>query len=68
MATRPEFDAEQIARADVFTTARFLGRGQYDIRRFQTRDEAETDATGDRRAMIYAVTPEGMSIHLGNGA
>jgi len=68
MTTRPEFDAEQIGRAETFTTARFLGRGQYDVRRFPSRAEADADANGDRRAMIYAVTPEGMSIHLGNGA
>lgn len=68
MTTRPEFDAEQIDRADTFTTARFLGRGQYEVRSFLTRAEATADAMGDRRAMIYAVTPEGMSIHLGNGA
>ncbi len=68
MTTRPEFDAEQIDRADTFTTARFLGRGQFEVRNFPTRAEATADAMGDRRAMIYAVTPEGMSIHLGNGA
>lgn len=68
MTTRTEFDAAQIARAAEFTTARFLGRGKYEIRRFETRSEAEADAVGDRRAMVYAVTAEGMSIHLGNGA
>lgn len=47
-----------------YTTSRFLGRGRYDTRKFDTLDEAKADAAGDRRAMIYAVTSEGFSANL----
>jgi hypothetical protein len=67
MNARAIWDAEQIARAVSFTTSRFLGRGKYDTRRFETLDEAKADARGDRRAMVYAVTPEGFTIHIANG-
>jgi hypothetical protein len=62
-----KMSAEQIARAAYFTTCRFLGRGHYDTRRFATLAEARADAAGDRRAMIYAVTPEGLTVYLENG-
>ncbi len=61
------WDAEQIARAVEFTTCRFLGAGRYDTRRFEDRAVAEADATGDRRAMVFAITPEGWTIHIING-
>lgn len=48
-----------------YTTSRFLGRGRYDTRQFDTLDKAKADALGDRRAMIYVVTSEGFSAHLG---
>lgn len=64
---RAEFDAAQIARAVGFTVSRFLGRGRYDTRQFATQAEAEADARGDARAMLYAVTPEGFTIHISNG-
>jgi hypothetical protein len=64
---RAAWDAEQIARAVEFTTSRFLGRGRYDTRRFSTLDAARADACGDRRAMVFAVTPEGFTIHIENG-
>jgi hypothetical protein len=64
---RAEFDAAQIARAVGFTVSRFQGRGRYDTRRFATQAEAEADAQGDARAMVYAITPEGFTIHISNG-
>ena len=48
-----------------YTTSRFLGRGRYDTRQFDTLDKAKADALGDRRAMTYVVTSEGFSAHLG---
>ncbi|WP_439579343.1 hypothetical protein [Elioraea sp.] len=62
-----EWSAEQIARAAYFTVARFRGRGAYDTRRFATLAEARAEAAGDRRAMVYAVTPEGITVHVENG-
>lgn len=59
--------AAQIARAAYFTVCRFHGAGRYDTRRFATLAEARADAAGDRRAMIYAVTLEGITVHAGNG-
>lgn len=76
---REEHDASQIARASYFTTCRFLGRGKYDRREFRPADAsdaartaaleaARTDANlpGEKRAMVYAVNPEGDSIHVEN--
>ncbi len=65
--TRQAFDEAQIERAVGFTTSRFMGRGRFDTRRFDTQGEAEADARGDARAMVYAVTPEGFTIHIING-
>jgi len=65
--TDAELSAEQIARALYFTTCRFLGRGHYDTRRFATLAEARADAAGDGRAMVYAVTPEGLTVHIEKG-
>lgn len=59
--------AREIARAAHFTVCRFRGRGDYDTRRFATLAEARAEAEGDRRAMIYAVTPEGITVHVENG-
>jgi len=64
---RAAFDAKQIARATHFTTCRFLGVGRYDTRQFATLDDARADAAG-ARALIYAITPEGWTIHVENGA
>lgn len=72
VAARQRFDDEQIARAAYFTTCRFLGSGRYDRERFETLDEADaharavTKAPGGRPTMVYAVTPEGWSIHVHN--
>jgi hypothetical protein len=51
-----------IATAVRFTTNRFLGRGIYDRRDFDTLGEAHADAAGDPRAMVYAITPEGFTV------
>lgn len=65
--TRAEFDAHHIARAEYFTACRFLGRGKYDRREAPTLEEAKRiGATMGGPAMIYAVTPEGWSIHICN--
>lgn len=64
---RAVWDQEQIARAVEFTTSRFLGRGVFDTRRFRDLALARTDAAGDRRAMVFAVTPEGWTVHIANG-
>jgi hypothetical protein len=64
---RQVWDDEQIARAVGFTTSRFQGRGVYDTRRFDRLQDALADAAGDRRALVYAVTPEGWTIHFING-
>lgn len=66
-AKRQAWDDEQIARAVSFTTSRFLGRGVFDTRPFATQADAFADARGDRRAIVYAVTPEGFTIHMING-
>lgn len=56
IANTPDALAAQIIEnADYFTTVRFKGSGRYDRREFPTLPEAEADAAGDRRAMIYAV-------------
>jgi hypothetical protein len=64
---RQTWDDEQIARAVEYTTSRFLGRGVFDTRRFTDLASAIADAQGDRRAILYAVTPEGFTIHIANG-
>lgn len=64
---RQAWDEEQIARAVGFTTSRFLGTGRFDTRPFDTLAAAREDARGDRRAIVYAVTPEGFTIHIENG-
>ncbi len=66
-AMRQAWDDQQIERAVSFTTSRFLGRGVFDTRPFGTQGEAFADARGDRRAIVYAVTPEGFTIHITNG-
>ncbi len=70
MRTKKEHPAdrharEQIARAAYFTTCRHLGRGQYDTRRHETLEAARADVAANGRAMIYAVTPENMTIAVG---
>jgi hypothetical protein len=64
---RQAWDIQQIARAVNYTTARFLGRGRYDTRRFDTLADALADARGDYRALVYAITPEGFTVHVVNG-
>jgi len=67
IAARQAWDDEQIARAVGFSTSRFLGRGKFDTRPFETLVPALADAAGDRRAIVYAITPEGFTIHVANG-
>jgi hypothetical protein len=64
---RQAWDDEKIAAAVGYTTSRFLGRGAYDTRRFATLADALADAQGDRRALVYAISPEGFTIHITNG-
>lgn len=70
---RQEFDAEQIARAAYWTTCVFEGCGQYGRKEHPTEADAEawaqgirSENPGGRPVMIYAVTPEGDSIHVRN--
>jgi len=66
---KPDRWADRCMEAPAYyTTSRFLGRGRYDTRKFDTLDEAKADAAGDRRAMIYAVTSEGFSANLNGTA
>jgi hypothetical protein len=61
------YEARQIARATYFTVCAFLGVGTYDTREAPTLDAALALAAQlGRRCMIYAVTPEGYSIHVRN--
>jgi hypothetical protein len=61
------YEAEQINRAVYFTVCRFLGVGTYDTRKVPTIAEARQLAPHmGGRCMIYAVTPEGYSIHVEN--
>ncbi len=60
------FEREQIGRAVYFTACRFLGRGRYSNERTATLAEARDLGTGDGRLMLYAVTPEGWTIHVEN--
>lgn len=56
IANTPEAHAAQIIEnPDYYTVVRFKGRGQYERLEFDTFHEAEMNALGDRRAMIYAV-------------
>lgn len=65
--TRDQFDQAQIRRAVHFTACRFLGRGKFDTRKAPTQAEAEAiGRTMGEGVMIYAVTPEGWSIHIRN--
>lgn len=66
-SARQVWDDEQIARAVGYTTSRFKGRGVYATRSFDALADALADAKGDRRAMVYAVTPEGWTVHIING-
>lgn len=67
VAARQVWDDEQIARAVGYTTSRFQGRGVFDTRTFDLLKDALADARGDRRAIVYAITPEGWTIHITNG-
>jgi hypothetical protein len=66
-SARQVWDDEQIARAVGYTTTRFMGRGDFDTRAFARLPDALADARGDRRAIVYAITPEGWTIHIING-
>ena len=66
MNQRERWETDQIGRAAYFTACRFRGRGRYDIRRAPSQEAAETIGAEMGRAMIYAVTPEGWSIHIRN--
>ena len=64
-----DYEIAQTARASYFTACKFLGRGRYDRRRAKTLDEAcaiGRTMGGARPSMIYAVTPEGFTIHVRN--
>jgi hypothetical protein len=67
---REIFDQQQIARAAYWTACQFLGVGRYDTRRAATLDDARAVARGMPAdlggVLIYAVTPEGWSIHVEN--
>src|SRR5258707_280168 len=60
-------EIEAIRRADHFTASLFLGRGQYRVARrstvlaaMQAAREIESDpAAHTRRALIYAIAPDG---------
>lgn len=56
---RCEFDDQIILAANMFTVARFLGRGQFERRAFDTLTAALNDAWRDPRAMVYAVRADG---------
>jgi hypothetical protein len=66
---RPQeiYEQTQIARAAYFTACQFKGVGVYDTRRAETQAEAEALAlAAGGRWMIYAVTPEGWTVHVRN--
>lgn len=63
---RDKFDREQIARAAYFTACRFDGRGKYTTIEAPSLDAAREEGRVLGRAMIYAVTPEGWTIHVEN--
>ena len=66
---RPQdiYEQTQIARATYFTACQFKGVGFYDTRRAESRTEAEAIAhAAGGRWTIYAVTPEGWTIHVEN--
>lgn len=66
-AASDQFEAAVIARATEWVTTRFLGTGAYDTRRFDNAAAAWADARGDRAALLYARTPDGFQVHVGNG-
>jgi hypothetical protein len=71
---RASFDAAQVARAVRWTACLHNGRGDRRTISAPSLDEARRIAVeellplsvGGRRPMIYAVTPEGWSIHVEN--
>ena len=70
--TREEWEAAQVARAASWTAFLFNGRGRkhrLDCPSFEEAARAadcldETFGGGPRRAIVYAVTPEGVSIQV----
>jgi hypothetical protein len=65
--SRAAYDAQQIERAAYFTAVLFLGRGQYAREERGSlplaREAAQKlEAWYGRRALVYAVTPEGLTI------
>lgn len=58
------YTAQQIARAVRFTVFRARGLGANEREDHGTLTDARRSAAGDRRALIYAITPEDWSIHV----
>lgn len=52
--------------AAYYTTARFLGRGQFAKARHSTLAEARAAGSGDGRTMVYAVDAAGRSAWVEN--
>lgn len=63
---RIAYDKHHIARAVLWTSCRYQGPGDYGRIEHASFDEAlaRADQHRDGRTMIYAVTPEGYSIHI----
>lgn len=59
---RDQWEQTVINNAAYFTTARHVGRGQYDRRRFTTMAEAAEDAGDDPCVMLYACTATGRTV------
>jgi hypothetical protein len=65
-ATVAQWEALIAASATVFTHVRKIGPGRFSREEFSSEQEARGAAPGDGRSMIYAVTPEGRSVMIGN--
>lgn len=53
-----------LADAAYYTVSRFMGRGRYDTKRFDTPEAAKAEAEGDPRAMIYVVSNKGYTANI----
>ncbi len=70
--SRTEYDALQVERAAYFTAVLFIGRGQYERREASSLEGARSLARTElaplsdygQRPLIYAVSPEGLTIHI----
>jgi hypothetical protein len=58
------YAAAQAARAVAFTVFRFRGRENRTREEHKTLAAARASAAGDRNALIYAITPEGLTVHV----